>query len=185
MNNLSRLPLYFAVVLSALAAAASVASAQSLPAVQVSEIQLAHVTKNPNRSITAYYASGHPARLAMDGGIPVIRTLEGSPVNVDVASDGSATIPATAVPRVGFQIVNYLVIIVHSSSSGTPLIKNADGTMPTPNGLASSAGTDASSFDNDRVIYLQVKLDASRRNAIQIGSKSVQAGSPVTMDLGG
>lgn len=155
--------------------------------VQAPALQLIHVTSESDRSVTVFYASGSPARFAVDGGVPLIRTIEAGPVTASVGSDGSASVPATFVSRVGFQIFNYLVVIIRQTSSVPALIKNADGTMPSADGTVSSANTNPASFDNDRVVYLPVHLNGTGdiQSVVKIGATQVVPGgsSPIVVDL--
>jgi hypothetical protein len=147
------------------------------------EIRLQNLTLLPNRAVSAFFASGRGATFATDSGIPVIRTIKAGPVRSEVASDGTAVIGSETIPSEGFEILNYLVIIVHPSSQQEVKIRNADGSIPTPTGIADGPVPNSPAFDNDRVIYLKVKLSPSRDSILQIGNVNTNSGKPIVLNM--
>jgi hypothetical protein len=100
-----------------------------------------------NQSLYVFYATGRPPAVDF-GGVPILRTIKRGPIKVQIDSNGRASVPQVSIPRVGFDIANFLVFVVTAPDQASAYIENPDGTVPTdarvsnPNSLAPSAFND-------------------------------------------
>ena len=159
-------------------------SAHADPApIAVNALELKNVAQTSNRAVTVFYAVGSAATVAVGNGVPFIRKITGGPFRADIRSNGSASISAGESVRNGFQIFNYLVFVVSPSNEQNVYVCNADGTVPSADGITNEKCS-GDYMSNVRFIYRPVQLNSTRTAVSQIGSTPVSAGSTVTLDLG-
>jgi hypothetical protein len=128
-----------------------------------------------NQSLSVFYATGRPPAVDF-GGVPILRTIKKGPVKVQIDSNGQASVPQVSIPRVGFDIANFLVFVVTTPDQASAYIENPDGTVPTdarvsnPDALAPSAFTNVAQGSIGIVDLEKLKSSADASSiALQFG----------------
>jgi hypothetical protein len=148
-----------------------------LTPISVPELDFKNLPQTAGSSVSVFYAIGSSAT-----GNPFIRMLSAGPVQADIHADGTASVPATTVPRKGFQIFNYLVMVVHPANVDVTHICNAFGSIPTTQGL-SDENCDADYMKSVKTFYRRIQLNADHTKISEIGFNPVDGNSPITINI--
>ena len=151
---------------------AASAFAQLAP-ISVPEIQMKNLPHDRSEAVSVFYAVG-----SNPTGVPFIRRVDAGPVRAEIHSDGSASVPATTVPRRGFQIFNYLVFVVHPSNIETAHICNAFGSIPSAEGVGSE-NCDSDYSKSIRTFYRKIRLTDDKTKIASVGFESIDGTSTI------
>lgn|GEM_PF-3679740 len=121
-------------------------------------LEIRGLESHSGRTLNVFLVSGRENALGTKGQSLIIRSLKSLPGQYTIPSNGKVQAPAIAVLRGGFDVVNYLVLVITSNSSNLGLfLKNPDGSLPKDPRLSNG---DASSLESTDFQYIELRYEA-------------------------
>jgi len=160
----------------------------NFPPIQVDPIVMKNVPGGASSAVTLFFAAGSNL-LSVSGSLPYSRRVFGDPLTASVQADGTASFSAASVARAGFQIPNYLIIIVHAANQDITKLCNLDGGIaPQADAVVGAFPQVSDSCKYTQVYALHILLNDNRTGIAALRMHGMNrinltAGQPIVLDL--